>query len=420
MNIAIISSNSSYHQLANRLKKESNVNTVLHYGASPYIQKENNYIPVNYQLPTTGLDKGDLENILSNIKNENIKLVLASGLAIPSNDAIHHELEKNQIPYFFVNKELTSLEKNKSLTKKMLNFLNIPTGEGFTTNGQYLFEKFKTIPRPFVIKLNLVFQYGRQTTIVNDDNFEDVYIDLFSNILGMDIRITNINLDTSLIIEKYIRIKKEFSYHCIMNDKGWQYFGSARDYKTSLDNNLGFNTVGMGSYNIKEIDNRVHEYVDKIFNFLKSKNYRYKGFMYLGIAIDYQDNIFVLEINTRSGDPELNSILDSIDNNLSEIFYLAATDQKIPELQFNDNKIVTVRIINSKNWLEDPIDLPKFKDIPEDIFYGIESGDDIRVKHSHFTAIGKTHAEAGTKIYNFLNKQNLGQYYYRKDIGILD
>ncbi len=419
MNIAIISSNSGYHQLADLLSKKNSVDKVFHYGASSDLIATKKYIPGYFKLPQNGIELDEINIVLDNILQNKIDYVMASGLAVPSQDIVHQILKENNIPYFFVNKELTALEKAKSLSKTLLNFLEIPTGKGNTVSGEYLYKTFTTISRPFVVKLNHIFQYGRQTTVIDDNNFNEVYEDFFSYLKDGEKKVTSIDLNSSLIIEKYINIKREYSYHCLMNETNWQYFGSARDYKKSFDGDRGYNTVGMGSYNIEDIDPIVHDYADKIFRYLKSKNYHYKGFMYLGIAVDENDVPMVLEINTRSGDPELNCILDSIDNDLSEVFFLAATNGKIPEIQFNNNKIVTVRIINSKDWLEIPTDLPVIKDVPSDIFYGLESEDKFRVKHSHLTAQGVTHQEACEKIYKFLDSQYLGQFYYRKDIGII-
>lgn len=418
MNIAIISSNSGYQQLADLLSKKNSVDKVFHYGASSDLVSTNKYSPNYFKLPQTGIDTAEITSVLDNILKNKIDYVLASGLAVPSHDVVHQVLNENNIPYFFVKKELTALEKVKSLSKTLLNFLKIPTGEGITVTGEYLFENFKSIPRPFVVKLNHVFQYGRQTTIVDNNNFEESYLDFFSFILTGEKRVTNINLNNSLIIENYISIKKEYSYHCLMNNNNWQYFGSARDYKKSLDGDQGFNTVGMGSYNINDVDPKVHEYADKIFQYLKSKNYQYKGFMYLGIAVDENDTPIVLEINTRSGDPELNCIIDTIDNDLAEVFYLASSDKQIPKIIHNDKKSLTVRIINAKDWLSIPADLPMIDQVPDGIFYGIESEDDFRVKHSHVTATSDTLDESRKRIYEFLDSQKMGQFYYRRDIGI--
>jgi phosphoribosylamine--glycine ligase len=330
------------------------------------------------------------------------------------------KLKELGIPYFFVDIKLTALEKNKSLTKKMLNKIGIPTGEGDTVDGKYLFDNFKSIPRPFVIKMNFIFQYGRQTIIVTDENYEEVYLDLFSARLDSNIRITNINFNTNLIIEKFVKIKREYSYHLIANASGWKYLGSARDYKRINDNDEGFNSTSMGSYNIDDVDPIVHEYADKIIKFLKEQDYTYRGFMFLGIAVDENDIPVILEINTRSGDPEIVSILGSVENNLSTLFLSASKDEPIPDIVHNSSKTVTIRLINSVyDWTKPASFLPKLTQFPDDILFGLEGSEEFFIKHSLVTTSDSTHVLAAKKLYQYLDKQFVGQYRYRRDIGIL-
>jgi phosphoribosylamine-glycine ligase len=420
MNIAIISSLASYQQISEMFLSESNVKNVYHYGAHSSVLSKNGYHPYPMEIPVMGEIDDKVSTILNDLKDKNIDFVLASGLAVSSSELAHAKLKELGIPYFFVDIKLTALEKNKSLTKKMLNKIGIPTGEGDTVDGKYLFDNFKSIPRPFVIKMNFIFQYGRQTIIVTDENYEEVYLDLFSARLDSNIRITNINFNTNLIIEKFVKIKREYSYHLIANASGWKYLGSARDYKRINDNDEGFNSTSMGSYNIDDVDPIVHEYADKIIKFLKEQGYTYRGFMFLGIAVDENDIPVILEINTRSGDPEIVSILGSVENNLSTLFLSASKDEPIPDIVHNSSKTVTIRLINSVyDWTKPASFLPKLTQFPDDILFGLEGSEEFFIKHSLVTTSDTTHELAAKKLYQYLDKQFVGQYRYRRDIGIL-
>jgi phosphoribosylamine--glycine ligase len=423
MNIAIVSSTSSYHHLAQLFLKRSNTDQVYHYGANFSVKETDQYQTLPIEIPILpknfNIDE-ELKIVVNDIKNRNINFVLTSSLQVPSSRYFHDALSNLNVPYFFVSPELTSLEKNKSLCKKMLTHLGIPTSIGETVDGKYLFENFYKIERPFVVKLNFVYQYGKQTIIVDDENYEEVYMDLFSVRLNQNARITNINFDTSLIIEKFIRLKREYSYHCLMNNENWRYFGSARDYKKTEDGDKGFNSVSMGAYNTNDIDPIVHEYADKIFNFLKQRGTPYKGFMFIGIGVDENDVPIVLEINTRSGDPELQVIVNSIKNDLGDLFYRASKDLPIPEIIHDDQKTVTVRLINSVyDWTKKSSFLPKLAPCPDHIIQGIEGTNGFYLKHSVFTCSSNSHHESATSIYDYLDKQFVGQFRYRRDIGFL-
>jgi phosphoribosylamine--glycine ligase len=223
-----------------------------------------------------------------------------------------------------------------------------------------------------------------------------------------------------MVIEDVINIKREYSYHILANETNWEYLGSARDYKRIEDGDKGFNSVSMGAYNTNDVDPVVHEYANKIFNFLKNRGTPYKGIMFLGIAVDENDTPHILEINTRAGDPELQVILSSITNDLGELFLAASTGNTIPKITHNSNKTVTVRLTNRVyDWTKPASFLPRLDPAPTNILIGIEGTELFFIKHSVFTASGDSHQEASEEIYKYLDKQFVGQYRYRKDIGIL-
>ena len=421
MNISVLGPHSSYHHLAQLFHKEGS--NVFHYGANCNLVERENYHPLCYDLPISGdVDDFLIDKMIDELKSRESDFLIASGIPIPRTKRLHDFLLANKIPYFFVKPEFATLETNKSKTKKMLAHLKIPTPEATSIDGKYLFENFYKIQRPFVVKLNYVFQYGKQTVIVNDSNIDEVYLDLFSVHISRSPRITNIGLDTNITLEKFVKLKREYSYHLVANSTGWKYIGSARDYKQIYENDTGFNTLGMGAYNTIDIDSVVHDYADKIINFLKGYlGINYKGFMFIGIGVDENDNHLILEINTRSGDPELQVILNSIDNNLSDLFLSLSNDESIPEIIFNSKKSVTVRVVNKIfDWTKPAKLKPNFNQCPPEIIQSLEGGSDFYMSHSVFTASSTTINESSKIIYDYLNShQSLGQFFYRKDVGIL-
>lgn len=424
MNIAILSSTSSYHHLAQLFAKDSNVNNVFHFGANRALTEQDKYIPIDMDLHPDKPISDHIEQIEKFVKNNKIDFIMASGLPVPRSYDLHNILKEHKIPRFFVNPPaegrdgLTVLEMDKGRAKKVLNSLDIPTGIGDTITGKELYERFRTIPRPFVVKLNYVYQYGRQTIIVNDENFEETYLDLFSKHSGDGFRITNIELTDTLVLENFIKIKREYSYHMMINEKNWRYLGSARDYKKLTEGDLGYNTVSMGSYNVHDIDPIVHTYAAKLFRWFNTSKSRNRGFIFLGIAVDENDVPVILEINTRSGDPELQAILGSVENNLPELFLSASRQEWMPEIKHNQTKTVTVRLINRVyDWTKPASYMPQLAVPPDGIIHGLE-GEERYIKHSVFTANGATHEDAARKIYGYLDQQQVGQYMYRRDIGI--
>lgn len=428
MNVALLSSSACFHQVAQILEKEST--DVYHYGASKTIQPYSRYIPVYDWLSDEVIDN-QLKNFLNISKDKQIDYVMATGLSASKSSIIHAGLKERNIPYLFVSSAIAELERDKSITKKLLNKLGIPTPTFQHVDGEYLYENFNNIPRPFVVKLNSVYQFGKQTIIVTDENYKNVFEELFSLYTTGDPKITNITKKTSLLIEEYIELTQEYSYHALFNKSNWQYLGTARDYKKLNDGDTGPNSVSLGCYSVIDVDSRIHEYAEKIYNFLKiylgSQNDHYRGFIFLGIGINLDGVPMILEINTRGGDPELPAILGTIENNITELLYTTSMDLPIPEIKHNSKETVSIRVINRiYDWTVPASFLPKFENVPADIIIGFDGGpiknngqEAKMIKHSILTTTASTREEAAAKIYNYLDKQYIGQYTYRRDIGFL-
>jgi phosphoribosylamine-glycine ligase len=195
------------------------------------------------------------------------------------------------------------------------------------------------------------------------------------------------------------------------------YLGSVRDYKKINDGDYGSNTVGMGSYGLVEADEIVHSYVDQILNNLKDHGDPYVGIMYLGIIVNQFGVPLVLEINTRAGDPEFHSILPLIKQDISKIFYNAATNKPLDNISFSSDKSVSVRIVKSNTENDDTV-VSKLKNVPSDISV-YQSG----VWETKFwgvlTATAPTVEQASDKIYNYLNGIDMANFIFRSDIGYI-
>lgn len=439
MNIALLSSNATYHHLAQLFEKESNVDNIYHFGANRSLIETDKYHPIAYDLlpslqneehiAENGSSK-DFDKILKDIKKIKIDFAMTSNRNLIGSQKLHDSLNELKIPCFFVYPGLVNLEKDRITAKKLLNGLKIPTPQGEIINGKLLEESFMGIVRPFVIKITSVYFHGRQTIIVDDNNYEEVYQQLFGERQSNVLSSMSLSYNSTIWKEDFIKIKREYSYHMLVNQYDWKFLGAARDYKKIYEGDIGFNTLGLGAYNITDVDPIIHEYAERIFkkiqNYLMSKGKFYRGFMYLGIAIDENDEAHVLEINIRNGEPELDAILPAVDNNLSELFYSASLNSPMPLIKPNDYRIVSIRLFHKNyDWITPAEAIPKIDPlkIPSDIICsmdGTDSNGNYFLTHSLFTAKAETHSSANKKISKYLDSLDLGQFKYRKDIGILE
>ncbi len=389
MNISVISSNACMDVVSQHL---GNVNRI--------------GIDGNYIFKDRPISNFPLDRLI------NSDLVISQEIPVFLSPSIRKYLKENNIPHLFPDAKYIELENNRVLTKQMLQELGIPTTSYIEKTLGWLYYNFWTLVKPCVIKISK-YMHGRQTIIVTNDNAEEVYYQLFSYYLDGTQHYMNVGLEQSVIIEEYVKIKKEVSYHAILNSVNWQYCGSAVDYKKRYDLNLGYNSDSAGCYSQWDIDSRIHEYMEKIFNRIKG----YKGFIFLGIAFDINDNPFILEINTRPGDPELSVLVQISDDNLTSAMSNAAIDKHIPKIVFNGKTAMTVCLLNKhSNWTI-PANSTPILTHAQEVSIGTEHGDNYYSRFGIVSCSRQSLIECRKDIYRYLKTQNLGQFYYRKDLG---
>jgi phosphoribosylamine--glycine ligase len=222
------------------------------------------------------------------------------------------------IPILSPDYNLGMLEASKLVGKDLLNKVGIPTPKFETVNREELTNRFKTIPRPFVLKYEDDRRVGLQTIVITDENYEEEYNAFMSaKQSGFMGRTYQDFLDQKFMIEEYLPGKAEYSWHALCNTTGWKFLGAARDYKKRYEGDKGHNTAGMGAYSpVYDLDDRVGEYCDKIVKHLIEQGTPYVGIIYLGIMTGPDGTPHILEINTRPGSPEGETILETVDNNL--------------------------------------------------------------------------------------------------------
>lgn len=403
--------NACSHLIGIKCLEDPSVKKVYHHGAHSSLVDTERFQSIPFWSPK--------DQILNTIKSIQPDLVVGTIFPIQFWDEFQNYLLDNKIPALVPSKEAGILEWSKVKGKSVLKELGIPTAEYTVYSREELTEKFKTIPRPFVFKYDQDFRGGLQTVIVTDDNVEEEYHHFLAEGTYRKFALMGRGEIKNFVVEQFIPSKREFSYHALLNETGWTYFGSARDYKKRYNDDKGYNTIGMGSYNIDEaIDPIIHSYVDKLFSYFQRNNIRYVGFLYLGILIGQDGVPYVLEINSRAGDPEVQSILLTIDGSLPEILFNAATQKVLPSIKFKSDRAVTLRVVN-KDYINSTEDSkhPNFLTGNGDVILALNN--DNNYTYGTLQTTAPTVVEAADKIYRFLSDKDLGDYTFRTDIGRL-
>jgi phosphoribosylamine--glycine ligase len=406
------------HFLSNLLLEDPTVEIVYHCGANHSLLKTDRYIPVH-------LVDGEQYKILDLIKTVKFDLVVPIGINYLFWKDFETTCDDRGIPILMPRNNLGWLEWQKSKTKELLATLGIPSPKYKVYSKDMLVNDFFHIKRPFVVKLNADSLSGFQTVVITDDNFEEEYKRFVERPFVRHHDLFDKTSPLYYTVEEFIPGSgKELSYHALCNNINWQYLGSVRDYKKRYEGDIGGNTVSTGCYSpVNNVDPIIHEYADRIINYLKSVGRPYVGFLYLGIIISPDGVPMILEINTRPGTPEMIPLLLGIKNNIAELLYAAATNSTIPTIEFNDKQTVSVRLINKnytlENVLNPPIDI-KFPTLPINNELYINLAPSTQTMYSgSVTAIAPTINEASDKIYRYLQDLDLCDFTYRKDIGYL-
>jgi phosphoribosylamine--glycine ligase len=404
MKILVIGTNSASDFISQKLLEDDRVEKIWHVGANASKFTSTRYAPFRMNK----------DHLLEFIKttDQKIDLIIPTVLIFQLWKEFDKIVREKNIPILMPSYSLGDIEWSKATGKKLLNFLKIPTPNSKVLTKTELVKDFYNLPRPYVIKYEQDWKQGLQTVIVNDSTIHQEFNTLKS---------FEKDNEPSFVVEDYIDGVREYSYHAICNRKNWRYLGSARDYKKRYEDDIGYNTISMGAYSpVPDVDPRVDRYVEKILDFLRARSTPFVGILYLGIMVDRNGVPQVLEINTRPGSPEIETIIPTIDNNLLDLFLATASNENIPEIKFNDKSAVSIRIVN-KDYKEEtdssktPFEMPTLWPIIGNII--ISTGARSKIFHSVITVSDSTIETASAKLYKFLDNKSMGDFTFRTDIG---
>ncbi|WP_185869177.1 phosphoribosylamine--glycine ligase [Blattabacterium cuenoti] len=231
-----------------------------------------------------------------------------------------------------------------------------------------------------------------------------------------------------VLIEEFLQ-GKEASIISIFNKKQIFPFLSALDYKKIGENETGMNTGGMGAIvpnpymtNSIWIDFQKN-ILEPTLEGLISEKLTFFGFLYFGLMITL-NKVYLLEYNTRIGDPEAQTLFPLMKNNFLDVIQSFFVHKKV-SLSWK-NLCSCCVVLSSKGYPEKYKNgqIIKGLDSLQEPFYiagakkekgkWVTSGGRV----INIVGIGNTISEARRKAYDKVKKIQFIDSFFRKDIGL--
>jgi len=412
MKVGIIGSGGREHSLCHFLKKSKKIKKIYCFPGNAGTEK----IAENINL--------DISNFIKFkkfIKKNKLDLIIV-GPEKPLVDGIVDYLENNKIKVFGPNKKSSQLEGSKIFTKKLCKKFNIPTAKFKIFKSFQSAKKFLLDTKyPLVIKADNLASgkgvYICKNKIEAINSVEEIFNGKFG-------------VAKNVLVEEFLK-GEEMSYFIISDGKTIKNFETAQDHKRVNEGDKGKNTGGMGAYSPSRLINKKLEkkIIDQVIKpTLKNLGTKYKGFLYAGLMI-VNNNPYLIEYNVRMGDPECQTILPKLKNDLLDLI-LACCDEKLHKIKIKwSNKKSLCVVLCSKGYpdtYEKNIEiknLNKVKINKND--YLFHAGTKIKKKQIYavsgrvlnFVSLSNSFLKARNKIHKNIKQLNWNKGFHRKDIG---
>ncbi len=369
----------------------------------------------------------DIKGIVDFAKNKMIDMVVVAP-DDPLGAGMVNALEAAGIRAFGPTKAAAAIESSKVFSKDLMKKYNIPTAayEVFDNSSDAL-EYLSKVNYPSAIKADgLALGKG----VVLAQNFDEaakaVREMMSEKVFG--------SAGDRILVEEFLT-GPEVSILAFTDGKTLVPMVSSQDHKRALDNDMGLNTGGMGTFSPSRLyTDELNDYCTKnIFmptvDAMNQEGRKFKGILYFGLMLT-ADGPKVLEYNARFGDPETQVILPQLKTDIMDIFD-AIIDEKLDKIKIEwENKAAVCVILASGGYPEKYSTGYEITGIGE-----AEKDHSVNVFHAgtrldsgkYYTAGGRVLGvtavadsidNARQKAYAVVDRINFQGMHYRRDIGI--
>lgn len=265
----------------------------------------------------------NISAIVEFVKSEKIDFVVV-GPEKPLSLGLTDALNRIGVLSFGPSSAAAQIECSKAFSKEIMTHNNIPTANAVVVKT--FNEAIDSIGDTFPVVLKADgLAAGKGVSICrNHEEAEAVLHDWFFNKQGK-------SEFEKVLIEQFLT-GEEVSLFVITDGDAFQVLPPVQDHKRLLDNDLGFNTGGMGAgapsplLTDELLDTIVETIIKPTLKAMKEKGFPFQGVLFVGLMIS-NGKPYVLEYNARFGDPEAQALLPLLNLDLVDLLEETAKGQ---------------------------------------------------------------------------------------------
>ena len=416
MNILVIGSGGREHALCWKIKQSPKVKKL-------YCAPGNGGIGQIAECVNIAVD--DVEGLLKFALSKKIDLTVVGPEAALVVGIVDTFVQKG-LKIFGPSKEAAQLEGSKIYAKQFLSNHGIPTA-GYKTFERFIdaLDYLNSEKFPLVVKADGIAA-GKGVYVCANLREAQVAVDeiMVQKLYGA--------AGEKVVIEECLH-GQEASVLAICDGKHFLVLPSAQDHKRIFDEDVGPNTGGMGSYcpapivTVEVLDVIIKKIIEPTVRGMYAQGVPFKGVLYVGLMLSEQGP-FVLEFNTRFGDPETQSILPKLKSDLVEIM-LASCDGRLNELKVLwDQRPCVCVVLTSGGYPGKYQTGYEIKGLDEEndpdtiVFHAGTKNDGGSLVTAGgrvlgVTSLGASLEKAITKAYETVDKIQFDHIFFRRDIG---
>ncbi len=422
MNILILGSGGREHAFAWKLAQSPKAKQIYIAPGNAGTALTGINVPIN---PT------DFEAMKMFVIEKEIDMVVV-GPEVPLVNGIYDFFLENEVlhdvPVIGPDSKGARLEGSKDFAKDFMKRHHIPTAayETFSAETLEQGENFlESIGAPYVLKADGLAA-GKGVLILND--LDEAKAELRSMLIEAKFG----EASNKVVIEEFLD-GIELSVFVLTDGKSYILLPEAKDYKRIGTGDTGLNTGGMGSISPVPFANSAfmqkveEDIIQPTIEGLQKEDIDYHGFIFFGL-MKVGDDPYVIEYNCRMGDPEAESVIPRIKNDLLEIFEnLAKGTLNKVKLEVDERYAVSVMLVSGgypESYQQGKV-IKGLNNLNKCIVYYAGTSNDVENNEIKtcggrvmaITSFGETIEEALKNAYVNVKHVDFEGKYYRNDLG---